>query len=48
MQQIDVECAAAYELEHRAEARLLEEVVVIPEEHKDHRQQEEHRQGVGQ
>ena len=49
VKQIDVECATADELQASAQGGLIgEEVAVMPEEHKYHRQQQEHREGVGQ
>ena len=49
VEQIDVERATAYELQATAQGGLIgEEVAVMPEEHENHRQQQEHREGVGQ
>ena len=49
VEQIDVERATAYELQASAQGGLVgEEVAVMPEEHEDHRQQQEHCEGVGQ
>ena len=48
VEQINIKCTTTDELEGCAKACLFEERVIIPEEHKDHREQEEHRQGVGQ
>ena len=48
VEQIDVERATAYELQATAQGGLIgEEVAVMPEEHENHRQQQEHREGVG-
>ena len=49
VKQIDIERATAYELQATAQGGLIgEEVAVMPEEHEYHRQQQEHREGVGQ
>ena len=37
MQQIDIERSAAYELKSVSEARLFEEIMIMPEEHEYHR-----------
>ena len=39
MEQIDVECATANELQSLSEARLFEKNMIMPEEHEDHREQ---------
>ena len=39
MEQIDVERATTYELQPTSEARLFEEIMIMPEEHEDHREQ---------
>ena len=36
MEQIDVERATTYELQPTSEARLFEEIMIMPEEHKYH------------
>ena len=49
VEQINVERATADELQASAQGGLVgEEVAVMPEEHEHHRQQQEHRQRVGQ
>ena len=48
MEQIDIKCTTTDELQRLSKTCLFEEIMVIPEEHEYHRQQEEHRQRMGE